>query len=189
MTKFHVFLPALAAVTLLPLPAAASRVVLGTSSARLCYQAAERTGQPGSDALISCDDALTGEGLLTKDEVVATHVNRGIVRMRRGDLNGAIADYETARALDPNEPEVDLNHGTALLRREQAANALELFTRAIDKNTRRPALAYYGRAIANEALGNVRQAYFDYRRASEIDPNWSDPQRELRRFRIQGTRS
>ena len=155
----------------------------------MCYEAAERSGTPTRQALISCDDALKGMNPLSDEEIVATHVNRGIVRMRRGDLEGAVADYERARSLDPNEPEVYLNHATLLLRREQAAPALDYFNQAIQKRTRRPALAYFGRAIANETLGNVRAAYMDYRRASELDPEWGDPLRELSRFRVQPSRS
>jgi tetratricopeptide (TPR) repeat protein len=184
MTRSHVLLAAVATALLFPLPAAASKVVIGTSSARLCYQAAERRIRPSPDDLQHCEEALAGPALLIGDELVATHVNRGIVRMRRGDLTGAIADYEAARAMDPDEPETYLNHGTALVRSQQAAAALDYFTQALRRNTRRPALAFYGRAVAHETLGNVREAYRDYRRASEIDPSWADPQRELRRFRV-----
>jgi tetratricopeptide (TPR) repeat protein len=184
MTRSHVLLAATATALLFPLPAAASKVVIGTSSARLCYQAAERPLRPSPADLQYCDEALAGQRLLMEEEFVATLVNRGILRMRRGDLNGAIADYEAARAMDPEEPESYLNHGTALVRGRRAAAALDYFNQALRKNTRRPALAYFGRAVAHETLGNVREAYRDYRRASELDPSWADPQRELRRFRV-----
>jgi len=39
-----------------------------------------------------------------------------------------------------------------------------------DRSTRRPAIAYYGRAVANELGGKLKQAYLDYREASRIDP-------------------
>ena len=53
---------------------------------------------------------------------------------------------------------------------ENASAALPLFTAALERNTSRPELAHYGRAIANETLGNTRAAYDDYRRASELRP-------------------
>lgn len=186
MTKLRVTLAAAAAAVLLPAPASAFQVVIGASSARMCYHAAEAKALPSIDSLLLCNEALRGQTPLTDAEIAATYVNRGILRMRRGDVDGAISDYLAARTLDPNEPEIYLNHGTALLKREQAGPALEHFNLAIEKNTLRPALAYYGRAIAHETLGNVRAAYFDYRRASEIDPSWNEPRRELRRFRVQG---
>ena len=54
----------------------------------------------------------------------------------------------------------------------------------VKKNTRRPAIAYYGRAVAHELGGNVKQAYRDYRQASLIEPKWRDPQTELARFTV-----
>ena len=81
-----------------------------------------------------------------------------------------IADFDRAIALDPNQPEAYLNKGAALIRRKNAAEAVQLFTVALEHNTTRPAVAHYGRAVANEALGNVAAAYRDYRRASELAP-------------------
>jgi hypothetical protein len=48
--------------------------------------------------------------------------------------------------------------------------------------TARPALAYYGRAAVNEDMGNLRQAYVDLRRAQMLEPSWSVPVEELKRF-------
>ena len=59
-----------------------------------------------------------------------------------------------------------------------------MFTVALERNTNRPAIAHFGRAIANETLGNLAAAYRDYRMASELDPDWADPRTELPRFRV-----
>jgi Flp pilus assembly protein TadD len=63
---------------------------------------------------------------------------------------------------------------------------VNLFTVALERNTTRPAVAHYGRAVAQEELGNVAAAYRDYRRASELAPNWREPRIELTRFRVTG---
>ena len=81
-------------------------------------------------------------------------------------------------------PEAYLNKGAALIRAENPGGALPLFTASLERNTARPEIAHYGRAIANESLGNARAAYDDYRRASELRPEWDEPLVELRRFRI-----
>ena len=91
-----------------------------------------------------------------------------------------------AIALDPEQPEAYLNKGAALIRRQNPQEALQLFTVALERNTSRPAIAHYGRAVANEALGNVAAAYRDYRRASELAPDWAEPRTELARFRVVG---
>jgi tetratricopeptide (TPR) repeat protein len=164
-------------------PAEASIVVLGNSDARLCYEAADRPAYPTVLDVRRCDDALQVNSL-SAYEIVATHVNRGILRLRRGNADLAIADFDRAIALDPNQPEAYLNKGAALLRRENAGEAMGLFTIALERNTTRPALAHYGRAIANETLGNLTAAYRDYTEASRIDPNWREPRAELARFRV-----
>lgn len=163
------------------LPAVAAVTVIGTSSARTCYEAALFNSSP-QDALKTCDFAIEQEAL-TRQDLVATHVNRGIVRMHGRDLSAAIADFDQAIALDPEQAEAYLNKAVATSHLPGGwAQALPLFDKAIEKRTRKPALAYYGRAIAHEMAGNVRAAYNDYRQASLLAPEWQDPKVELSRF-------
>ena len=164
-------------------PAAASVVVVGSGDARLCFQAADSPMLPQVTDIRHCDDAIA-EGALTTYEMVATHVNRGILRLRRNQIDESIADFDAAMRLDPNQPEAYLNKGAALIRRENPSEAAQLFTVALEHNTRRPEVAHYGRAVANEALGNVREAYQDYRLAAELAPGWSAPRADLQRFRV-----
>lgn len=164
-------------------PAFGAVTVIGNSSARMCFEAADSPMLPSNRDLDRCDAALAEEAL-SRHDTVATHVNRGILRLRRGQVLESIADFDAAIRLDPNQPESYLNKGAALIRLDNPADALQLFTIALERNTRRPAIAHFGRAIANEELGNVRAAYDDYRRASELEPGWADPQTELRRFRV-----
>jgi tetratricopeptide (TPR) repeat protein len=173
-----------AAVAALAVPAAAAVTVIGSSSARLCYEAADARSVPAESHIGYCDDALRGEAL-TDYETTATYVNRGILKLRRGSVEAAIADFDTAIDRDPNEPEAYLNKGMAKLRLADGwDDAVPLFNIAIQKETRRPAIAYFGRAVANEMGGHIREAYLDYRQASRIDPNWKDPQKELARFTV-----
>lgn len=177
------FLVTTAAALLAAAPAFAAVTVLGSSAARLCFEAAESKASPGREAFARCNEAIDGEAL-SNDDRVATHVNRGILRSRTGDTAGALRDFEMASTLDPHEPEAYLNKGMVLMRQSSADAALPLFTMALEKRTRRPALAYYGRGVAHEDLGDVRRAYFDYRAATQADPKWKDPQVELARFQV-----
>jgi tetratricopeptide (TPR) repeat protein len=177
------FLVTAAVALLCAAPATAAITVLGSTSARMCFEAAESKVIPSRDSLAQCDEALRQEALDNRD-TVATHVNRGILRARLRDIRGAISDFDTASSLDPDEPEAYLNKGMVLMRQSSADAALPLFTMALEKKTRRPALAYFGRGVANEDLGNVRSAYFDYRAAIRADPKWKDPRLELTRFQV-----
>lgn len=165
-------------------PAAASVTVIGNSSARLCYEAADSPLPSSVREIPECDRALRGESL-TPHEIVATFVNRGILLLRRGETDSALKDFDAAIARDPDEPEAYLNKGALLMRQPpDPARALPLFEAAIRHGTSKPALAHYGRGLAQEMLGNLKEAYLDYQRATELDPEWPQPREELARFTV-----
>lgn len=181
MTQRYILLAAgLAAIAA---SAQAAVTTIGNSYARSCYDAASsRFG--GAEAIEECDLAFRQENLSNSDRV-ATYVNRGILKLRLPDVNGAIADFDSAIRLDSGEAEAYLNKGMALLRLpDREGQAIGQFDAALQKKTRKPAFAYYGRAVAHELNGRLKEAYRDYRQASELDPDWRDPKKELARFTI-----
>lgn len=178
--KFFVFTAGLS----IAFPAAAGITVIGSSSARICYEAAEKDTWPSSEDMQRCNDALM-EALSYHDEV-ATYVNRGILHYRLGSIAASLRDFDRAIALDPDQAEAYLNKASALYKGGQVQAALPLFSVALEKKTKRPELAYYGRAVAHEDLGEVALAYHDYRRASEANPHWTVPRADLARFVVRG---
>lgn len=185
MTRRRLLLAACTIAGGFAFPAAASAgvTVIGAGNARMCYLAAEAKTTPRIEEFRRCDDAVS-EQRGDARTLSATHVNRGILRLRVGNMAGALADFDAATALNPNEPEAYLNRASTLLRQDQVSGAISEFDAAIAKRTRRPALAYYGRGIAHEQAGNVRAAYKDYLTASQLAPSWGEPRRELTRFRV-----
>lgn len=164
-------------------PLGAAVTVIGNTDARLCYEAAE-SGDAGSATIARCDSALKQEGLAVADEV-ATYVNRGILKLRLGRIDEAVGDFDAAIARDAGEADAYVNKGMAMLKSEgRWREALALFDEGLRRRTRRPAVAYFGRAVANELGGNMKQAYLDYREASLLAPKWRDPQVELARFTV-----
>jgi len=163
-------------------PASASVVSLGGGFARACYVAAEAQNS-SAITLRDCDLALAEQSLDARD-IVATHVNRGILRMLGDNKIGAEADFRRAIELDPNEPEAWLNYGILRLNQKNSAAAIQMFERALALQTRRPELAYFGRALANEDRGNVRAAYVDLKRAQMLAPKWALPAEELSRYQV-----
>jgi tetratricopeptide (TPR) repeat protein len=173
-----------AALAASAVPAAAAVTIIGSSSARLCFEAADSHLTPSQASLDNCDEALQ-QGNMSNYDTVATYVNRGILRLRAGREDAAMADFDHALAQDPNQAEAYLNKGMVMLRRDDGwQDAMTLFDTALAKKTRRPALAYYGRAVANELGGRVKEAYLDYRQASRIEPKWRQPQLDLARFTV-----
>lgn len=174
-------LATLLAATSLTGAASAYVIVAGGSFAGSCYENA-RDNLSTARALDQCNEALT-EALNRRDRA-GTHVNRGIVHMNRRAFGMALADFDTAIAMEPTLAEGHINRGAALLMQNDYAGAIAAIDRGLGLTPEEPALAYYNRAIAHEELGEVREAYHDYRRAAELAPEWEMPRTELTRFRV-----
>ena len=170
-------------IALLALPLSAAQggiITIGEGFARSCYEASQKhDARPATIEV--CNRAFTEQALDPHDEV-ATHVNRGILFYLTDNLSAANRDYDAAIALDPNEPEAWLNKGMAALKARNSEVAAPMFEKALALKTVRPALAYYGRAIANEDKGNLRQAYADLQRARDLEPRWPLPGEQLKRY-------
>ena len=178
--KSLVFAAGIAALAL-PLSAAQAAIVsVGSGLARSCYEASEDRA-PSPVNFDACNRAFTEQALDVHD-TVATHINRGILFFLSGNLAAANYDYDRALAIDPNQPEAWLNKAMVALKMGNSRAAAPMFDKAIELKTTRPALAYYGRAIVNEDAGNVRQAYADLLRARALEPRWSAPSDELKRY-------
>jgi len=163
-------------------PGTSSVMSIGNSLARGCFLAAEARLK-GADAIDDCTRALSEEAL-DKNDRVATLVNRGILRLIGNDYRNASRDFDEAIAIDPSEPEAWLNKAILSIKRADGANIFPMVDRALLLKTRKPALAYYVRGIANEEAGNLKQAYADLVRARDLAPNWADPSTELRRYKL-----
>lgn len=175
----------LAAIPLMGMgPVGTSIVAIGGSSAESCYHAAAAR-DTSANAMEECNSALDHETLSESDEI-ASYVNRGILSMIQTDYRSAEADFSRALVLDPNQAEATLNMGIAHYQQGRIDSAAKLFGRAIELRTAYPALAYFGRGLANEDRGDVPSAYADLRRASQLNPGWNAPAEELKRFQVVG---
>ncbi|NUT00068.1 MAG: hypothetical protein HOP96_03725 [Sphingomonas sp.] len=164
------------------LPASAGIMTIGGSYAEGCFKAAEQHSTT-LESLNTCDRAFTEEAL-TRDDELATHVNRGILLMLRDDYGRAHSDFSLAMAMNPNRSEPYMNMAILKLRNGKSAEAVQLFSKAIELRTELPEVAYYGRALANEDVGNVKAAYADLQRATSLKPKWEAPARDLARYQV-----
>lgn len=176
------FLAAGAAVLIAATPASAGVMTVGGSFAEGCYKFAE-SRVATLDAVATCNRAFSDQALSSEDEF-ATYVNRGIVKMHRGEFNGAQADFDRAGAMAPKRGEPWLNMGVLQFKQGNSRAAITLFDKALTLGTDAPEVAYFGRGLAHEDLGDLKSAYADLRRAVELKPRWRDPARELARYRV-----
>lgn len=163
-------------------PAHAAVTVLGGGPATDCYKAAEFDGEPVG-GVTTCNAALENISLSIQDRA-ATLINRGILKGRLDDLRGALADYNAGLKLNDKLGEGYVDRGAVMISLHRYQVALDDITKGLDLGAKQPAIAYYDRAIVNEALGNVRGAYEDYQKALEIDPNMGLASMQLQRFKV-----
>lgn len=172
------------ALAALSAPVSASVLSLGSEFSESCYRSAD-VRDASRQAMENCNKALSEEAI-TPDDRVATHVNRGILYLVRRKPSEATADFDAALALDPNQAEAWLNKAVVHARFGRPVDAMPLVQKALDLKTRRPALAYFVRALALEDSGNIAGAYQDLKRAQRLEPRWKEPKIELRRFQVRG---
>lgn len=114
------------------------------------------------------------EALLQEHGELGELLNRrGLVRERRGDADGAMADFERAMSRAPLLPAPQVNRGRLLLARGQAADAEELFSQAMQHGAAYD--AWLGRGLSRQRQGDLAGARLDVERARELGPAQPDP--------------
>lgn len=174
---------ALLLAALVPGAVGATTMVFGSDSASQCARAAI-LGRTDADSENWCDRALRDDMLNTSDRA-KTLVNRGVMKLGRGEYEPARADFEAALSLSPKLPEALLNRGAVWVGEQHYQAAITDLGRAIDLGTAQPEKAYFDRALAYEGLDDEKSAYFDYMKALELKPGWAAPTRELTRFHVE----
>ena len=105
-------------------------------------------------------------------EEAAVWSNRGNVRVRQNDLDGAMDDYTKAIALAPTEPDPYLNRGAVWEAMGQWEQAIEDYNQVLQIDPDDPA-AYNNRGNAEAGLGNWELAIADYQAAITLHPSFS----------------
>ncbi len=172
---------ALATALLLGGAAQATVSVIGDGPARTCFQLATFS-RPDESALKVCKDALDSD--LSKRDRAATFINRGVIEMGLDRMQAAQDDFNRGIAMMPDMGEGYLNRGAAFIGQKRFSEALADIDMGLRLGVSRPEIGYYDRAIANEALGNVKAAFDDYHQALAIEPRFERASEQLKRFKV-----
>ena len=157
-------------------------VTVRSTLARSCAYAA-LSGSNESRALATCTRALAEEPLDNRN-LAATHVNRGVLHMLRGDYRSALSDFDVAVNLNAGLGEALVDRGIARIALGSVPEGITDIDQGLVLGLSTPEQAYYHRALAREQLNDARGAYLDYRRAAELKPDWKTPRREMARFTV-----
>ena len=94
---------------------------------------------------------------------------QGIAEGQSGDFEKAIADFDRAVQLDPNQAEVYNYRGVVKARKGDIEGAIADFDRAVQLNPKYPH-AYLNRGIVRQTKNDFRGALSDFNRYSELGP-------------------
>jgi len=177
---------ALLSALLVPCGAHAAMLVLGHGFAHSCYQAAEHAGTLAGEEI--CTVALGDDALMVRDRA-ATYVNRGVIRSGLHRFQASLDDYD--RAIDYGSHLASADLGVAYVDRASLLNAMGRYSEALESvnkglslGTPRPEIAYCVRALAEEGLGNLKAAYYDYKQALTLVPDFAPAAEQLKRFHV-----
>ena len=159
----------------------AAVTVLGPGPAQECFDFAENGGDL-HEGLVRCTFALNT--VLSGGDRAATYINRGVVHLGLHEDKEAIDDIDAGIALNPLLGDGYVDRGAALMSLGRYEDALKDLNKGIDLNPHRPHIAYYDRAIIDERNGDIGAAYRDYKKALELEPNFTLAAAELKRFRV-----
>jgi tetratricopeptide (TPR) repeat protein len=191
----HIRTMALLLTAALPAVALAQSEVLFIDGgfAELCSEASSTIGTPGSQINITgsrldippleiCNRAIKESA--DQQDLAASYNNRGVIEFYYKQYQEALADFDKASTLAPQLAATHINKGYVLMVLQRYADSLMAFDKGIALGPPNAAKAYYNRGVAHEQEGHIRDAYYDYLKASELAPDWKEPKEELTRFKV-----
>lgn len=161
----------------------AQMITLGSSLGVECFNAVNNPYTEAYRAEKVCSRALAEEVMIATNRA-ATYVNRGISRMRQDKPEEALADFERAKSIRPNLPDLYINEGAVLVHLGRYEDALAPLQKAVELESGALHVAYLNLGLAREGVGDLEGAYFDIARAYELAPEWPVAEQEFARFSI-----
>ncbi|HET7084371.1 MAG TPA: tetratricopeptide repeat protein [Rhizomicrobium sp.] len=162
-------------------PAQAQTVItIGSGEAHECFKHA-KAGNDLTDGLALCTGALEHD-LLAKKDRAGTYDNRGIILDMLGRTEEAAKDFNQSIALDPTLGDPYVNLGAMLIKKGRHEEAMGQINKGIELGMAFPHIGYYDRAVAEQMLGRYKEAYYDYKKVLELEPNFVMASERLKDF-------
>ena len=187
MKVHRIFLALMAASLLTAVPKAQAQVVIsvGTGQAHQCFLYA-KSGTNLLQGTLTCTGALEHD-MLSKKDRAGTYDNRGVINDLLGRTEKAAADFNMAIQLDPTLGDPYVNLGAMMIKKGQYEESLVQINKGLDLGMAFPHIGYYDRAVAQQMLGRYKEAYYDYKKVLEIEPNFKMASERLKDFTVTRT--
>ena len=142
----------------------ASVVAAAGEFERLLTRAAQR--EEADDLQGALEDY--SQAILLNTSSVEAWQAKAMVLGQLKDYAGAVMSYEGAMRHDTSDPELRIEHGTALMLLEQPGLALKSFSQAVQLGSDTCPGAWRARANAHFYLGSYREAVADYEKLAQL---------------------
>jgi tetratricopeptide (TPR) repeat protein len=160
-------------------------ITVGSGRAHDCFLRA-KSGMVPRESVELCSAALQFEPLSKKDRA-GTLDNRGVILDVLGRTDEAGRDFHDAIALNPDLGDAYVNLGSMLIKKGQHQAALDQINTGINLGMSFPHIGYYDRAVAEQMLGHYKEAYYDYKKVLELEPNFIMASERLKDFVVTRT--
>jgi tetratricopeptide (TPR) repeat protein len=159
-----------------PVIAGSMQVIGAGSIAQECYRlssASSMTGHASGADIKVCNNAIRN-GNLRKRDLIATHVNRGIIYVALENHKLAAKDYNRAIDLSDNVSEAYVNRGNLWFTAKRYQEAIEDYDKSLEQEFSQAHIAHLNRGMVYETLGKLSQAKENYLAALELKEGWSE---------------
>jgi len=130
------------------------------------------TGLNRSALLVNTSTATNAPLKLNNPQDAKTYYVRGLSRFDKGDLSGAVADFNQAIQTQSDYPEAYFYRGLAYFDLRQMPKSIADYSKAIALNASYVD-AYYNRGLVLSALGDKPGAIADYTQVIRLDRNFA----------------
>ncbi len=111
------------------------------------------------------------EDLLEGDPEAAAYVSSGTEKHKSGDYDGAIADFDSAIAIEPNNVEAVVNRALCKQDKGDHLGAITDWDRALELKPDDGGW-YVNRGMVKESMGDIDGAIADFSQAAEVEPDY-----------------
>ncbi|MCB9457496.1 MAG: tetratricopeptide repeat protein [Anaerolineaceae bacterium] len=123
------------------------------------------------------DDSVADytEAIRLQPDNARNYNERGLSYMDSGRHEEALKDYNQAITLDPTLAAAYSNRGFIFINRQQYEQALTDYNRALELNPELSPITYNDRGMTHYFMGNDDEAFADFAKAIDMDPNYDRP--------------
>ncbi|MEZ5985105.1 MAG: tetratricopeptide repeat protein [Hyphomonas sp.] len=155
----------------------------GPTPAETCAAGVAKAGAASQSLKRACEDAL-GKQALSHSDRAATLANSGIVSLRLGDLDDALARLNEAAGLAPADGDIAISLAAVLIRLGRAEEAINILSDINSVSPENQHLAYYNRALAYWSLEHAEEAYHDFYTSAALKPGYTPAEEALAQFQV-----